>query len=1060
MQTHRVLEICRHCPGITFTVIVATAVALTGTIAGAQTTCSGGSISQGNGEDLHVTGPCTVKASLAPYKYGDVNIYGTGASLTFLDPGTNETTDFWASSILVESGASLIAGTSGVPYGEKGAVLTIHIYGAGESRKGLSGITCVLGPHCGVPDAIWNSNGNTIFTNLPGGVHDRFYAYQPITYDDGNPDGYFGYKVLAVSYNGTLSLYGAKGAVADPQVPSYSGTSWVRLNANAPATSNQLVLDRLVDWQKNDEIVISTTDYMADHSEKRQIEKVDPSADDTHSIVTLTQPLTYPHHGQKYSLTSLPAGVGPDPDPNNVANPTKSADVRAAVGLLNRSIVIKSAGDTAGKDLADDSYFGAHTVFRQGFLSIHIQGVEFSLMGQGGRIMHYPVHFHMARKTPTDTVIEDCTVNESMTRWYVIHGTQGVTLARNVGYNSIGHGYYFEDGTETDNKLYANLGVFARAAVKDGNNTRQVPGILAAPYPAWNAPDAQEHIPFHTDIDHPTLFWIMNGWNDIKYNMAVGAGSCGACYWLVTGANSTISRDEIWDSYAAEQSGKSPGDTSRAGMSPLMSFVGNTCSSAPSSFNTISDGPVCHGVVNENPVVNLPKMTPVPNPFGIPNIGDANQWDYYPTVDRGGGRFATMCPAGKDCGDNSQVPRCDSGDPNCMITLLDHYTTSFNYTETNFAAVWLRPQWYLFLNSIIADVQNGGMTFVTGGGYTASDAIQGHWALAKKSAFIGSAQTAGENNFASTAGPFNPKTGLTCAKKSDGAPAGLFCLDQPDGMLMVLNNFGMNQRFFNIYDGPAFEESNAYLDIQPTTITGCDINNNVCSDSPFMYGQVLGLPMDKNKQCYMPNAAIAWKQPNGFYYPPAFHSDNLYFNNVAIRHYVIEPLFAQNPAYLFQTDANAMKTKYCVGNPAMFDNFTDIDRQTELNDDNGSLTGLVDTISVNEDSFFSAPLEDFECESDISTAVPPATAKTSPYDYVSTVMYSDHGVGAGGIWDTTCSNNVCFGVPLHRLDLLQAEVDNKLGPIPPRILMMGQSVDQRSTLSVNHGNFYIDTTQS
>jgi hypothetical protein len=36
-------------------------------------------------------------------------------------------------------------------------------------------------------------------------------------------------------------------------------------------------------------------------------------------------------------------------------------------------------------------------------------------------------------------------------------------MARNVGYASIGHGYYLEDGTETDNKLYANIGVFARA---------------------------------------------------------------------------------------------------------------------------------------------------------------------------------------------------------------------------------------------------------------------------------------------------------------------------------------------------------------------------------------------------------------------------------------------------------------------------------------------------------------------------------------------------------------------------------------------------------------------
>ena len=56
-------------------------------------------------------------------------------------------------------------------------------------------------------------------------------------------------------------------------------------------------------------------------------------------------------------------------------------------------------------------------------------------------------------------------------------------------------------------------------------------------------------------------------------------------------------------------------------------------------------------------------------------------------------------------------------------------------------------------------------------------------------------------------------------------------------------------------------------------------------------------------QCYLPNAAIAWKQSNGFYYPPAFHSTNLFFNYVAIRHYLIEPLFGA-PAGVFGTDSD------------------------------------------------------------------------------------------------------------------------------------------------------------
>ena len=123
--------------------------------------------------------------------------------------------------------------------------------------------------------------------------------------------------------------------------------------------------------------------------------------------------------------------------------------------------------------------FGAHVVFRQGFKTVQIQGVEFAKLGQPGKMGHYPIHFHMARQVPPDTFIKDSTINESMTRWIVLHSTQGVLLQRNIGYKSIGHGFYLESGTETDNKFYSNLGIFARAAVDNPQNPRKLPGILA-----------------------------------------------------------------------------------------------------------------------------------------------------------------------------------------------------------------------------------------------------------------------------------------------------------------------------------------------------------------------------------------------------------------------------------------------------------------------------------------------------------------------------------------------------------------------------------------------------
>jgi len=232
-----------------------------------------------------------------------------------------------------------------------------------------------------------------------------------------------------------------------------------------------------------------------------------------------------------------------------------------------------------------------------------------------------------------------------------------------------------------------------------------------------------------------------------------------------------------------------------------------------------------------------------------------------------------------------------------------------------------------------------------------------------------------------------------------------------------------------------------------------------------MYGAVAGMPQDTQGACYLPNAAIAWKQPNGFYYPPAFHSNNLFFNNVDpahridIRHFVIEPLL--EPGTYLTNDAK-VKTRYCTyphsdthGRSGLFEGYTDVDRQTELNDDDGSLTGLIDTISVNKDPFFAAPVEDIECASDLSTNMPPmcdkssetcGTAKTSPYGYVTTVVYHDCGLNCPDLgdpkapdyrhwWTRDCTNPKCYGVPLYREDINPDEQGRK-----PYIRMAGQAV--------------------
>ena len=54
---------------------------------------------------------------------------------------------------------------------------------------------------------------------------------------------------------------------------------------------------------------------------------------------------------------------------------------------------------------------------------------------------------------------------------------------------------------------------------------------------------------------------------------------------------------------------------------------------------------------------------------------------------------------------------------------------------------------------------------------------------------------------------------------------------------------------------------------------------------------------------------------NGFYYRPAFHSKNLVFRNVDIRHFVVEPLFLPNT---FTLNQDATSKRYCTWTPGSF----------------------------------------------------------------------------------------------------------------------------------------------
>ena len=1235
-------------------------------------TCNGAELMPGedhHDKDLKITGKCEVKQS-GVYSFRNVNIYSEspnldpdfdseckGPALIFEEGGASgqggAKVNFWAEAILVENNGCLKAGSPGAPFGTNGGGLTVHLYGKDQNKaqpfdvknKGNEGVVCKtqrdpmtppgnptddqVGP-CGIPWQKWQDNGESPDLALPGGVHDRFYQYGSLPYDDGPPEaqpyekGFFGRKVLAVSYGGTLELFGRKAATYDDlepdrsfKDPTDSGTSWTRLNETVKPGdpgSNKLVLDRMVDtWEAGDQIVVTTTDYLPVHSEQREIGGVTEIGD--HSEITLTEAVEYIHNGHTYKLRgenskNVPDTVGPE---------YNEVETRAAVANLTRDIRIVSAGDefsdgfpvatVAGTPPCKFYCFGGHMIFRQGVLRFQVQGVEFYQMGQGGRIGHYPIHAHVAREVPNldttdpgkETFVKDSSVHDSMTRFFVLHGVQKAIMARNVGYKSIGHGFYLEDGTETDNKLYSNLGILARAALQDGvgvdaqpqkQNPRMVPGILASTNTTnLGFPQASDYI-------NPSVFWFTNAWNEFIGNMAVGATACGAPYWNVNTAISGPSASQQWKGYANIKP-----TIARAATAPLKKFYQNYGSTAQWSYSAVGPLAPCFGVD-----LGSAKLDRVPNSL-LPALKDINSEGYYP---RSTGEVPqpTHCRVtGENPEDCSTVDSCGPTNPEgktdldrCMPTILDRYTSSFHWAEGNFSAIWLRHAFFVLMNSALTDVQGGGVSFVTGGSYTESDTPPGNIMLGTHNVFVGETQP--DNPFASDAGPFNPETkaSVVCAKNGQAIITN-YCLDKDQGISMPTGTDFMNfQRFVNIYDGPFYQDGSVFLDIKRSPLGDCkpplgqcsirlnectadsectkicsenssancetdafcvdnkwgtceslqkcnEPDSNNCFNSEFMWGRTTGIRYNPDagpeEQCYLSNAAIAWKQQNGFYYPPVFSSKNLYFDNVDIRHYVVEPLFKpeKTGAEPFRTDVKATRDNYCTFNNASFQNFTAIDRQTVLNDDDGSLTGLfaeaprcefqkqvcvddnscpevcskdhaltcennnqcgddgpciaqgctnevIDTISVNQDSFFNAPVETFECDSDDlwdgMTKIQ-GTAKTSPYEHVTTAVYPGCALTPpgcdgdprspapkcecltqGNVWAQACSNastpdTACSGVPLYRQYLTGTEAEEeKEEPDSTaesrKIRMMGPAIFSRLNLTANNGLYYIDTT--
>ena len=312
-----------------------------------------------------------------------------------------------------------------------------------------------------------------------------------------------GGKVLAI-IGGTLELHGR------------SRTSWTKLNATAAAGGKQLVVNGPVDWEAGDRLVVASTDFDPMQAEELMVTGVSGTQ------VTVQNALRYTHWGTVQTFAGKPV------------------DERAEIGLLTRSIVIQGDSSSLG------SGFGGHLMVMQGGVA-HVDGVEFTRMGQKKQLARYPMHWHLAGNVEGQ-YFRNNAVWKTFNRCLTIHGTSNLKVSGNVCYDNIGHAYFLEDGAETGNVLDHNLGLVTR---RPANGEALLP----------------------SDVD-PATYWITNPDNTYRGNVA--AGSRGFGFWIALPAAPT---------------GLSTGNPAKPRETPFREFTDNVAHSNNNTGLNLDHGP-------------------------------------------------------------------------------------------------------------------------------------------------------------------------------------------------------------------------------------------------------------------------------------------------------------------------------------------------------------------------------------------------------------------------------------------------------------------------------------
>lgn len=217
---------------------------------------------------------------------------------------------------------------------------------------------------------------------------------------------------------------------------------------------------------------------------------------------------------QVRTIKSISSFFAPNPNyvtvrfNESIVRPTtvvESPDFAVEVALLSRNILL----DGGSNDVGVDADQGGHMMISYTPNVVQtIEGVEIRNFGQQGVIGRYPIHFHYCNNV-TGSIVSKNTVRQSNQRCIVVHGTNQLKVVNNVAFDTKGHCYMTEDGSETGNEFLYNLGT------QIGKPKKLIP----------------DEGPNGNETDHePSIYWITNPTNTFIGNVAAGSEHSG--FWF------------------------------------------------------------------------------------------------------------------------------------------------------------------------------------------------------------------------------------------------------------------------------------------------------------------------------------------------------------------------------------------------------------------------------------------------------------------------------------------------------------------------------------------------